>query len=195
MKHLFFVFPLYVGIVAALSSQTPTPHFVVVEETEIEIAELEDRNREMEERNAELETENAGLEVEIRRSREFIVLADDMVDRLSASAGEIYTLMQSVVDPETRRELQTRMEENRRSRYELENRKRRENEAITRAESRMDSNRKSIAVNRVRTRANEQRIEYLQACIDLSVSENRDVDSVLDNADRVRREVESLLSD
>ena len=193
MKRSLFSLVGVVLLAPALLAQSP--HFVVVDEAENEIAELESRNRELAQRSQTLDAENSALEAEIRRSQEFIILADDMVDRLSASAGEIYTLTQSVVDPETRRELQSRMDDNRRSRYELESRKRRENEAITRAEEQIDNNRKMIAVNRVRSRANEQRIEYLRACIDLSISENRDLDSVLDNADQVRREVESLLGE
>jgi hypothetical protein len=86
------------------------------------------------------------------------------------------------------------MDANRKSRYDLENRKRRENEAINQAREQIENNRKKIAVNRVRGNANDQRVEFLQACIDLSINENRDVGSVLDNADRVRQEVERLLS-
>lgn len=195
MKRILFILAFFFGISASLASQTPVPHYVVVEEAENKIAELELNNQEMAQQNDELDSESRNLEMEIEKSREFIVLADDMVDRLSASAGEIYTLLQSVIDPEVRKELQNRMEENRRSRYELENRKRRENEAITRAENQIDNNRKMIAVNRVRTRTNEQSIEYLRGCIELSISENQDVGSVLDNADKVRQEVESLLND
>jgi hypothetical protein len=178
----------------ALNAQTPTPHYVVIDDAQAEISLLDSRNQEMAGANSALEVENQNLEDEIIRSEEFIVEADEMIDRLSASAGEIYTLMQSIYDNETRRELQRRMDDNRRSRYDLENRKRRENETITRARNKIENNRKQIAVNRVRSKANDQRGGYLQACIDLSVSDNRDVDSVLDNADQVRQEVEQLLN-
>ncbi len=195
MKRIILLFAFLAVVCASLASQSQVPHYVVVTEAESEINELEENNRSMAQRNSELDAESSNLENEIEKSREFIVLADDMADRLSASAGEIYTLMQSVVDPQVHKELQNRMEENRRSRYELENRKRRENEAITRAENQIDNNRKMVAVNRVKTRNNEQRIEYLRACIELSLNENQDVESVLDNADKVRQEVESLLND
>ena len=59
---------------------------------------------------------------------------------------------------------------------------------------RFDNTRRIIAVNRVRTTTNDQRIQYLQACIDLSSSENRDVSSVLDKADAITSEVENLLN-
>lgn len=194
MKHfLFFVLVLFSGILY-LNAQTPTPHYVVIDDALAEISLLESRNQEMAGANALLEEENRKLEEEIVLSEEFLILADEMIDRLSGSAGEIYTLMQSINDAETRRELQNRMDENRQSRYDLENRKRRENETITRARGRIEENRKLIAVNRVRSKANDQRGEYLQACIDLSENENRDVDSILDNADQVRQEVEQLLN-
>jgi hypothetical protein len=194
MKYsLFFVLFLFTGILY-LNAQTPTPHYVVIDDAQAEISLLESRNQEMSSANSLLENENRKLEEEIVLSEEFIVLADEMIDRLSGSAGEIYTLMQTINDADTRRELQNRMDENRQSRYDLENRKRRENETITRARDRIEDNRKLIAVNRVRSKANDQRSEYLQACIDLSVNENRDVDSILDNADQVRQEVERLLS-
>jgi hypothetical protein len=183
----------YVAVFPAAAQMTPTPRFVVIDDAQEEIAELENRNAEMAAANLGLEEDIRGLEEQISLSEGFNLQADDMIDRLSASAGEIYTLMQSIVDPETRRELQNRMEENRRSRYDLENRKRRENESVARAQERIENNRRMMAINRVRSKANDQRIEYLQACIDLSVSENRDVGSVLDNADRVRQEVERLL--
>lgn len=194
MKHYFFyVIFIFTGILT-LNAQTPTPHYVVINDARAEIASLESRNQEMTQSNDVLEEENRKLEDVIIQSEGFIVLADEMIDRLSASAGELYTLMQSINDSETRRELQTRMDDNRRSRYDLENRKRRENEAITRARDKIENNRKLIAVNRVRTKANDQRGEYLQACIDLSVSENHDVDSILNHADQVRQEVEQLLN-
>lgn len=194
MKHYFFyVIFIFTGILT-LNAQTPTPHYVVINDARAEIASLESRNQEMTQSSDVLEEENRKLEDVIIQSEGFIVLADEMIDRLSASAGELYTLMQSINDSETRRELQTRMDDNRRSRYDLENRKRRENEAITRARDKIENNRKLIAVNRVRTKANDQRGEYLQACIDLSVSENHDVGSILNHADQVRQEVEQLLN-
>jgi len=177
----------------AAAAAGQTPHFVVVDDAQTEIEELQDRNADMARQSQVLEEQNRGLNDEIARSEEFIVQADDMIDRLSASAGEIYTVMQSAVDPAARRQLQQRMDENRQSRYDLENRKRRENEVITQAQEQIETNRKMIAVNRVRTKANDQRIEYLQACIDLSIDENRDVESVLDTADQVRQQVEALL--
>lgn len=183
---------LFAGILT-LNAQTPTPHYVVINDAREEIGMLDGRNQEMSQYNAVLDEENRNLEDEIIQSEDFIVLADEMIDRLSGSAGELYTLLQTITDTETRRELQARMDENRQSRYDLENRKRRENEAITQARDKIENNRKLIAVNRVRTKANNQRSEYLQACIDLSVSENQDVDSILDNADQVRQEVEQLL--
>jgi hypothetical protein len=167
---------------------------VVIDDAREEIALLDSRNEEMELNSTELEEENRNLEAAIIRSEEFIVQADAMIDQLSASAGELYTLMQTVNDPVTKRDLQERMDANRKSRYDLENRKRRENEAINQAREQIENNRKKIAVNRVRGNANDQRVEFLQACIDLSINENRDVGSVLDNADRVRQEVERLLS-
>jgi len=184
--------PVLLGLMAAAAAGQ-TPHFVVVDDAQTEIEELQDRNADMARQSQVLEEQNRGLNDEIARSEEFIVQADDMIDRLSASAGEIYTVMQSAVDPAARRQLQQRMDENRQSRYDLENRKRRGNEAITQAQEQIETNRKMIAVNRVRTKANDQRIEYLQACIDLSIDENRDVESVLDTADQVRQQVEALL--
>jgi len=184
--------PVLLGLMAAAAAGQ-TPHFVVVDDAQTEIEELQDRNADMARQSQVLEEQNRGLNDEIARSEEFIVQADDMIDRLSASAGEIYTVMQSAVDPAARRQLQQRMDENRQSRYDLENRKRRENEVITQAQEQIETNRKMIAVNRVRTKANDQRIEYLQACIDLSIDENRDVESVLDTADQVRQQVEALL--
>ncbi|MCK5737041.1 MAG: hypothetical protein KAH21_11210 [Spirochaetaceae bacterium] len=182
-----------VGVVS-LFSQVPTPHYVVIDDAQAEITMLESRNREMESGSSVFEEENRNLDSEILNSEEFIVRADTMIDQLSASAGELYTLMQSISDSETKRDLQDRMDANRKSRYDLENRKRRENEIINQAREQIENNRKKIAVNRVRGKANDQRSEFLQACIDLSISENRDVDSVLDNADRVRQEVEQLLN-
>jgi len=194
MKSLSLALLFMCAGVFSLFSQTPEPHYVVIDDAETEINMLKSRNQEMESASSVLEEENRNLEAEIIRSEEFIVLADQMIDQLSASAGELYTLMQSVNEPVTRRDLQDRMNANRQSRYDLENRKRRENEAINQARGQIEINRKKIAVNRVRGNANDQRSEFLQACIDLSISENRDVDSVLDNADRVRLEVERLLN-
>jgi len=194
MKLLFSVLSLICFGAVSLFSQTPTPHYVIIDDARDEIALLNSRNDEMELNSTVLEEENRTLEAAIIRSEEFIVQADAMIDQLSASAGELYTLMQTVNDPVTKRDLQERMDANRQSRYDLENRKRRENEAINQAREQIENNRKKIAVNRVRGNANDQRVEFLQACIDLSINENRDVGSVLDNADRVRQEVERLLS-
>lgn len=198
MKHAFCILVFIVWAVSwavsPLSAQNIRPQYVVIAEAEAEIGDLRNLNAEMAARNAELEEENQTMNADIARRRDFIVQADGIIDRLSASAGEIYTSLQSVVDTETRRELRSRMEDNRRSRYDLENRKRQENEAIGRSNARIDNNRKVLAVNRVRTRANDQRIQYLQACIDLSSSENRDVSSVLDKADAITSEVENLLN-
>ena len=198
MKHAFCILVFIVWAVSwavsPLSAQNVRPKYVVIAEAEAEIGDLRNLNAEMAARNAELEEENQTMNADIARRRDFIVQADEIIDRLSASAGEIYTSLQSVVDTETRRELRRRMEDNRRSRYDLENRKRQENEAIGRSNARIDNNRKVLAVNRVRTRANDQRIQYLQACIDLSSSENRDVSSVLDKADAITSEVENLLN-
>lgn len=198
MKHAFcilaFIFWAVSWAVSPLSAQNVRPKYVVIAEADAEIGDLRNLNAEMAARNAELEEENQTMNADIARRRDFIVQADGIIDRLSASAGEIYTSLQSVVDTETRRELRRRMEDNRRSRYDLENRKRQENEAIGRSNARIDNNRKVLAVNRVRTRANDQRIQYLQACIDLSSSENRDVSSVLDKADAITSEVENLLN-
>lgn len=198
MKHAFCILVFIVWAVSwavsPLSAQNVRPKYVVIAEAEAEIGDLRNLNAEMAARNAELEEENQTMNADIARRRDFIVQADGIIDRLSASAGEIYTSLQSVVDTETRRELRSRMEDNRRSRYDLENRKRQENEAIGRSNARIDNNRKVLAVNRVRTRANDQRIQYLQACIDLSSSENRDVSSVLDKADAITSEVENLLN-
>lgn len=198
MKHAFcilaFIFWAVSRAVSPLSAQNVRPKYVVIAEADAEIGDLRNLNAEMAARNAELEEENQTMNADIARRRDFIVQADGIIDRLSASAGEIYTSLQSVVDTETRRELRRRMEDNRRSRYDLENRKRQENEAIGRSNARIDNNRKVLAVNRVRTRANDQRIQYLQACIDLSSSENRDVSSVLDKADAITSEVENLLN-
>lgn len=198
MKHalciLVFIVWAVSWAVSPLSAQNVRPKYVVIAEAEAEIGDLRNLNAEMAARNAELEKENQTMNADIARRRDFIVQADGIIDRLSASAGEIYTSLQSVVDTETRRELRSRMEDNRRSRYDLENRKRQENEAIGRSNARIDNNRKVLAVNRVRTRANDQRIQYLQACIDLSSSENRDVSSVLDKADAITSEVENLLN-
>ena len=198
MKHAFcilaFIFWAVSWAVSPLSAQNVRPKYVVIAEADAEIGDLRNLNAEMAARNAELEEENQTMNADIARRRDFIVQADGIIDRLSASAGEIYTSLQSVVDTETRRELRRRMEDNRRSRYDLENRKRQENEAIDRSNARIDNNRKVLAVNRVRTRANDQRIQYLQACIDLSSSENRDVSSVLDKADAITSEVENLLN-
>ena len=193
-KRLIPTALFFAAIFPATAQVIPTPHFVVVDEAQKEITELENRNVEMASDSGKLEEDNRRLEGQISLSEDFNIQADDMIDRLSTSAGEIYTLMQSIVDPETRRELQNRMEENRQSRYDLENRKRQENEAIARAQERIKNNSRMVAINRVRTKANDQRIKYLQACIDLSVNENRDVGSVLDNAEQVRQEVERLLS-
>ena len=194
MKYAFCILVFIVWAVSPLSAQNVRPQYVVIAEAEAEIGDLRDLNAEMAARNAELEEENQTMNADIARRRDFIVQADGIIDRLSASAGEIYTSLQSVVDTETRRELRRRMEDNRRSRYDLENRKRQENEAIGRSNARIDNNRKVLAVNRVRTRANDQRSQYLQACIDLSSSENRDVSSVLDKADAITSEVENLLN-
>jgi vacuolar-type H+-ATPase subunit I/STV1 len=194
MKLSLILVILVCSGVLALNAQTPTPHYVVIDDAQAEITLLESRNQEMSRANSVLEVENQNLEDEIIGSEEFIVQADEMIDRLSVSAGEIYTLMQSINDNETRRELQSRMDDNRQSRYDLENRKRRENETINRARDKIENNRKLIAVNRVRSKANDQRGGYLNACIDLSVNDNQDVDSVLDNADQVRQEVEQLLN-
>jgi len=177
-----------------LFSQTPTPHYVVIDDAQSEIQMLSSRNREMEKSSTLLEEENRSLEAEIIKSEQFIIQANAIIDQLSASAGELYTLMQTINDTDTKRDLQERTNANRQSRYDLESRKRRENEAINLAREQIENNRRSIAVNRVRGNANDQRSEFLQACIDLSISENRDVGSVLDNADRVKAEVERLLN-
>ncbi len=194
MKNSLIFLLLFCTTALPLLAQTPTPHYVVIDDAQAEISLLDSRNQDMERSNSVLEGENHGLGEEIVRSEGFIVQANEIIDRLSASAGEIYTLLQSISDPDTRRELQARMDANRQSRYDLENRKRRENEAINRARDKIENNRKMIAVNHVRANANDQRGEFLQACIDLSINENRDVDSVLDNADMVRKEVERLLN-
>ncbi len=193
MKNLFLLLFLFIGTFS-LFSQTPAPHYVVIDDAQAEIATLNSRNQEMERASAVLEDENRSLEAAIISSEEFIVRADAIIDQLSSSAGELYTVIQTVRDPVTKRDLQERINANRQSRYDLENRKRRENEIINRARGQIESNRRKIAVNRVRGNANDQRNGFLQACIDLSISENRDVDSVLDNADRVRQDVERLLS-
>lgn len=193
MKSLLLPLLLIISAVS-LFSQTPEPHYVVIDDAKAEIAILNSQNQEMERASALLEDENRSLEAAIISSEEFIVRADAMIDQLSSSAGELYTLMQTVRDPDTKRDLQERINANRQSRYDLENRKRRENEAINLARGQIESNRRKIAVNRVRRNANDQRNGFLQACIDLSISENRDVDSVLNNADRVRQDVERLLS-
>ena len=194
MKRLIIFCFLILSGTLSLFAQTFTPHYVVIDDAQAEISILESRNQEMEGASGILEGEYRKLEDEVIRSEGFIVQADNMINQLSASAGEIYTVMQTVNDIETRRELQSRLDDNRLSRYDLENRKRRENEAINRARDQIELKRRLIAVNRVRTKANDQRIEYLKACIDLSVNENRDISSVLDNADRVRQEVTQLLN-
>jgi hypothetical protein len=194
MKHSLILIALVYSGALTLNAQTPTPHYVVIDDAQAEMSFLGSGNQEMARANSVLEDENQNLENEMASSEEFIVQADEMIDRLSASAGEIYTLMQSLNENETRRELQSRMDENRQSRYDLENRKHRENEAITRAGNKIENNRKLIAANRIRSKANDQRGAYLQACIDLSVNEDRDIDSVLDNADQVRQEIELLLN-
>ena len=194
MKKPFRIPALILLSASSLWAQTADPKYVVIAEAEAEIAKLTNLNGEMAARNAELEGENRTMREDIARRRAFIIQADDMIDRLSASAGEVYTSLQSVVDTETRRELNSRRDDIRQSRYDLENRKRQENEAIARSNAKIDNNRKIIAVNRVRTTSNDQRIQYLQACIDLSNSENRDVGSVLDNADAITGEVSNLLS-
>ncbi len=183
---MVFSLPLY--------SQTATPHYVVVDDAQAEISQLERMNSDMVEANNVLEQQNTELNDDINVSEEFIVLADDMIGKLSASAGELYTALQSVPEGDSRWELQNKMDENRQSRYDLENRKRKEYEAISRANNQIDSNRKMIAVSEVRATSNNARIGYLDACIALSLNENRDVESVLDNADSVRREVEQLLN-
>lgn len=193
MKHMFLLFFVF-AVAVNLFSQTPEPHYVVIDDAREEIDMLSTRNKEMERSSSALEEENRDLEAQIIKGEEFIVQANAMIDQLSASAGELYTLLQTVNDPDTKRELQDRMTANRQSRYDLENRKRRENELISTARSRIESNRKKIAVNSVRGNANDQRIEFLQACIDLSINENQDVDMVLDNADQIRKEVERLLN-
>jgi hypothetical protein len=194
MKHSLILVALVYSGALTLNAQTPTPHYVVIDDAQAEISLLESRNQEMARSNSVLEDENQNLENEIVSSEEFNVQADEMIDRLSASAGEIYSLMQSLDENETRRELQSRMDDNRQSKYDLENRKRRENEAIIRAGNNIENNRKLISANRIRLKANDQRVAYLHECIDLSVDEDRDIDSVLDNADQVRQEVEQLLN-
>ncbi len=194
MKYLLLIlFFLWVGTFS-LISQIPAPHYVVIDDAKAEITMLSSRNQEMERASAVLGNENRNLEEEIIRSEEFIVRANAIIDQLSASAGELYTLMQTNRDSNTKRDLLERVNANRQSRYDLENRKRRENETINQARVQIEGNRKKIAVNRVRGNANDQWNEFLQACIDLSISENQDVGSVLDNADRVRLEVERLLN-
>ncbi|RKX68571.1 MAG: hypothetical protein DRP60_17795, partial [Spirochaetes bacterium] len=171
MKNLLLSLFLFIGTFS-LFSQTATPHYVVVDDAQAEITMLNSRNQEMERASAVLEDENRSLEAEIISGEKFIIRANAMIDQISASAGELYTLMQSVRDPATKRDLQERINANRQSRYDLENRKRRENETINQARGQIESNRRKIAVNRVRGNANDQRNEFLQACIDLSISEN-----------------------
>ena len=175
-------------------SQTAEPHYVVLDEARAEIGRLEQDNRVMSQVNETLARENTSLENQISGSREFIVRIEQMIDRIISAKGPIYTALQTVNDPETKRELQDKMNDLRESEYQLEKTKRQEYESISRANDLMESNRRMIAVNNVRTNSNEQRIVFLTACVDYTMNENRDLGSLLDNADQVRREVEALLS-
>ena len=80
-----------------------------------------------------MEVENRTMGEDITRRQAFILQANSMIEPLSASASEIYTSLQPVVDTETRRELRSRGDNNRQLRCDLENRKRQENEAIARS--------------------------------------------------------------
>lgn len=193
-KHILSILSVFLFFTVSLSAQIAEPHYVVIADADAEIERLQAENEEMVHTSDSLEQQNSQLDDEIAESQDFIVKADDMIEKIVAARGPVWTALQTVNDPETRRDLIQKMEDLRQSQYDLENYKRREYEAISKANGQIDTNRKMIAVNRVRTNSNDQRIQYLGSCRAYTLNENRDVDSVLDNADQVRREVEQLLN-
>jgi hypothetical protein len=193
MERIPHVIALLILPAALIWGQKAEPRYVDIDEARREIAQLESLNDEMADENVVLDRENGRLSEGITENEEFIRQANVILEKLRASDGELYTMQNTVVDAEMKRQLTERRENNRRQRYDLENRKREELELISVALDRIEDNKKRMAKNRVQTRVNERRIVYLNSCIELSLNEGVSLESVLSNAEEVRREVEILL--
>lgn len=193
MKRIPHVIALLVLPAALIWGQKAEPRYVDIDEARREIAQLQGLNDEMADENVVLDRENGRLSEGITENEEFIRQANVILEKLRASDGELYTMQNTVIDAEMNRQLTERRENNRRQRYDLENRKREELELISVALDRIEGNKKRMAKNRVQTRVNERRIVYLNSCIELSLNEGVSLESVLSNAEEVRREVEILL--
>ena len=193
-KYLIPVILCLLAAAAPIFGQTAEPRYVDIDEARAEISRLQQDNQAMSQVNDTLASENSELDSQISGSREFIVQIEQMIDRIISAKGPIYTALQNVVESDTRSELQGKMEELRESEYQLQKTKRQEYETINQANDLVETNRRMIAVNNVRSNTNEQRIVFLDACIAYTLNENRDLDSLVNEVDQVNRDVELLLS-
>ncbi len=196
MKKLILLFLCATAVTVsfAFSQTVAEPHYVVLDDALAEIERLQADNEAMSGINATLQGQNDQLEIEIAESRDFVIRLDEMIAKIVTAKGPIYTALQTVTDQGTKRELQNKMDDLRESEYQLEKTRRQEFESIRASNDLIETNRRMIAVNNVRSSSNEQRIEYLRACYEYTRDENRGVEDLLSDADALRQEAEALMS-
>ncbi|MCG8453539.1 MAG: hypothetical protein MI717_10210 [Spirochaetales bacterium] len=193
MKRGFLLLGMLLVTASLVSAQEFIAHYVIIEDAQAEIAELEADNQRYEQMSVTFQEDIDRHQAVIDESEAFISRVDEVLPRISASAGQIYTVLQGVMNEDTRQQILDRVEENRKSRYELESKLRDEYQVIATATHHMENSKKRIAMNRVHIKANNQRIEYLRACIAYSERDGDGVEPVLQAADAVRQEVQQIL--
>jgi len=145
------------------------------------------QNEEMKAENDELALANSDLEGLVREA--YIVL-----EKLNDSAGELYTLFDTVNDADQKRQVNDKMIENRKMRYQLDNKKEEFLSTINDNKTTISNNNRYMSQNNYQIAQNERRIEILQASIELSQNEGTSLDSAFSNADTVKSEVDALLA-
>jgi hypothetical protein len=177
-----------------MESNVSQPHSMDVEVAEREIEIVTDRNNILINENAQHNQDIDGLEVESSNLYALIGKIDSLLNTVISAGTDLYTLSRTITDPEMKAELQKSVEENRQQKFDLENRQQELNRKLNSIKNQIGMKKRYITVNRLNLRRNDERIDFLRSCIELSIQDSGALEKAINRSATLQNEVDNLLS-
>ncbi|MBN2659550.1 MAG: hypothetical protein JXR86_21005, partial [Spirochaetales bacterium] len=177
-----------------IESDVTEPYCMDVDVAGREIDLLKERNIALNEENSQYGAAVDTLESDVSNVYSLIARIDSLLNTVISAGTDLYTLSTVLTDPEMKNELQKSIEENRQQKFDLENRLFDLNRKLSSLKDQIGVKKKYITVNHLNIRRNDDRIEFLKACIDLSTKDSGAMNRAISRSSSLQEEVDSLLS-
>ncbi|MBB6480494.1 hypothetical protein [Spirochaeta isovalerica] len=179
---------------AIIESNITEPYCMDVDVAGREIDLLKERNSSLNEENGQYSSAVKTLESDVSNVFGLIARIESLMNTVISSGTDLYTLSTTLTDPEMKNELQKSIEENRQQKFDLENRLQDLNRKLSSLKEQIGVKKRYITVNNLNIRRNDDRIEFLKACIDLSTKDSGALNRAITRSSSLQEEVDSLLS-